>query len=95
VAALSFLLWDERARIVIRRVHEWGREIADKHFFALNAAGDPIDGVHVISGAAIAASGKMKQMRSRTVSIRLLIAAAAVTWLWLIANSARQWVGWK
>ncbi len=83
---ICFFLWDERIRFIILRVHEWGKEIADKHFFPLDKEGNPTDGVHVVFCESLKDSGRIpprsiKDLGSHTIAIRTLLVTTGVMWL--------------
>lgn len=88
VSCLSLFLWDERTRFIIGRVHQWGRELADCHFFPLNKDSNPTDGVHVVFGETLRQSGSLvpnpRGLKSHTLAIRILAVAAFVIWLMIL-----------
>jgi hypothetical protein len=87
-SCLYLFLWDERTRFIIGKVHEWGRQIADKHFFPLDKEGNPTDGVHVVFGGTLKESGRLipplRAWKSHTVAIRILLLTATVIWILIL-----------
>lgn len=87
-ACLSFWLWDSRNRFIINKVHEWGREMADKLVFPTDSSGQPRDGVHVAFGLTLQASGKhvpaLAGFKSHTWAVRILLLAAVILWVGLM-----------
>lgn len=87
---VCLFLWDQRTRFIIGRVHEWGRQLADRHFFPLDGAGKPTDGVHVVFGASLDKSGRVVptpiSCQSHTVAIRILLLTAAIIWILILCD---------
>lgn len=84
-SCIYLFLWDERIRFIASKVHEWGRHLADRHFFTLDKDGNPTDGVHVVFGGTLRDSGRImppfRAWKSHTVAIRFLLLTATVTWI--------------
>ena len=92
-SCLCWFLWDQRIRFVIGRVHEWGRELADRQLFPLDQQGRPTDGVHVAFGDALERSGRLtpppSAWQSHTVAIRLLLLTACILWVLVLFGLGR------
>ena len=88
-SSVCLFLWDERIRFIIGKVHEWGQQLADRHFFPLKD-GKPTDGVHVFFESTLKASGQIPPKsggwKSHTVGIRILLLTALIIWVLILCG---------
>jgi hypothetical protein len=85
VGCVILYLWDERTQFIIRTIHQWGRDLADKHFFPTDENGNPRDGLHVVFGETLERSRhwiprRLGDLKSHTFAIRILVVTGIVIW---------------